>query len=460
MLDTVSHQAFLNAITSAAVVVDQCGTIISANHTWERFSAENGGDDKTYYVGSSYLDVCSKAQEAAGAAEASVVAAGLRAVLDGKDEFRCEYACHSPTELRWFEVVISPLVLGHSRLALVLHHDVTRRRRQQDEVRRAQADSNALAALVANSADAIISFDYDGIIQTWNAAATRLYGYRPDEIIGRSVEILIPADNTEFLALRDRVIAGQLSLFEVRRRTKAGELRDVAVSAAAVRDPDGAVLSILGIHRDITEEKATREHLAFVTRELSHRSKNLLAIIVAIERQTALTSRTLEDFHARFAARLRALEASLDLLVAQSWTRVSLAELARSQLSAFVSPEDERLLIEGPEVTLDSPAVEALGMSLHELATNAMKHGALGSSAGAIRLRWDIERGPSGNLLDLRWDEDSPALTSAPERTGFGHIVVTRLIERKLGAKVAMEFSPGRVFWHAVVPEKHFWNGG
>jgi PAS domain S-box-containing protein len=456
---TLTPEALLDAISSAAVIVDEGGTIIGANRAWQRFSRENGGDARTFYVGRNYLDICRSAGSESSA-EASVVAAGLLAVLGGDEEFRCEYPCHSATEFRWFEVAIAPLVLADRRLGLVMHHNITKRRRQQDEVRRSQTESNALAALVANSADAIISFDHDGIIQTWNAAAADLYGFPAEEVIGRPIEILYPDGSVPFSRVRDGIIAGDLHRFEVVRRTRSGELRDIAVSAATVRDADGAVVSMLGIHRDITEEKATREHLAFITRELSHRTKNLLAIILAIERQTARSAESLDAFHGSFAARLRSLEASLDLLVARRWERVSMAELARSQLSVFVDPDDGRLAVGGPDVTLDTQAVEAVGMSLHELATNAMKHGALGPAGGAIRLNWTTDPSAAGAVLAIRWDERSPAIAGPPEQTGFGHLVLTRLIERKLGAEVGIEFGPGRLSWGAVLPQAHFTTGG
>lgn len=463
MLEVVTHQAIIDAILSPAAIVDEVGRIMAVNAAWRRFAEDNGGDTQGYYVGCNYLEICA-GPTAESLSDAGFVAEGLRRVLDGADGFRCEYPCHTPTEMRWFEVAMAPVLLTNRRFALVIHSDITRRRRAQEEVRRAQDNSNALAALVASSADAIISFDHTGLIQTWNAAAAELYGYRAEEVIGRSVEILFPDDRMRFTEIRDRIIAGELGRFEVVRKTGSGELRDIAVSAAAVRSEDGAVVSILGIHRDITEEKATREHLAFITRELSHRSKNLLAIVLAIERQTARSAGSIDAFHERFAARLRAMEASLDLLAGRNWERVSLASLVRSQLSVFAEDGDDRLLIEGPDVMLDTPAVEAVGMSLHELATNAMKHGALGPAGGGIRLSWRVDGGAGGRgagpSLAIRWEESSPAIAGPPERTGFGHLVVTRLTERKLGAEVGIEFRPGRLSWQAVLPQNHFSAGG
>lgn len=455
MLEVVTHQTVIDAILSPTAIIDASGRIVDVNAAWQSFTAQNGGDDRSYYVGRNYLEICDAAA-GDGSPEARLVADGLRRVLGGQSAFRCEYPCHSPAEMRWFEVSMAPFRLPQ-RLVLVIHNDITRRRRAQEEVRRAQDNSSALAALVANSADAIISFGHDGTIQTWNAAATGLYGYDASEAIGQPIEILFPEIETKrFSEIRDRVIAGEMGRFEVVRRTKSGALRDVAISAAAVRDANGEVVSILGIHRDVTEDRATREHLAFITRELSHRSKNLLAIILSVQRQTARSAESLEDFHARFAARLKALEASLDLLVARGWERVSLTQLARSQLAVFAEPEDGRLSIDGPEVTLNTAAVEAIGMSLHELATNAMKHGALGPAGGSIRLSWTHDHSDAGRRLAIHWDESSPAISGPPQRTGFGHVVVTRVTRQKLGAEVSIDFQRGRLIWTAVVPQRHF----
>jgi two-component sensor histidine kinase len=130
--------------------------------------------------------------------------------------------------------------------------------------------------------------------------------------------------------------------------------------------------------------------------------------------------------------------------------------VARSQLAVFAEPGDSRLAITGPEVTLDTAAVEAIGMSLHELATNALKHGALGPAGGGIRLSWAHDRSAKGAALAIRWEENSPAGAEPPQRTGFGHVVVTRITERKLGAEVGLEFRPGLFTWTAVLPQRHF----
>ncbi len=131
-------------------------------------------------------------------------------------------------------------------------------------------------------------------------------------------------------------------------------------------------------------------------------------------------------------------------------------------LTVFAEPEDERLLIDGPEVTLDSRAVEAVGMSLHELATNAMKHGALGPAGGGIRLSWRIDRldGPGDPpALAIRWDERSPAIVGTARadrlRAPRGHAAD----RDQAGRQGRIEFAPGRLSWQALLPKAHFTPG-
>ncbi len=456
MLDVVTHQAVLDAIPASAAIVADDGTIVAVNRQWIRFAEENGGDARTHYLGANYFDVCD-----AAVGETSVMAAtvadGLREVLRAGGEFRCEYPCHSQTELRWFELTITPLGSAGPPMALTIHADITPRVREREATSGTDEHLHRLGDLVASATDAIISYDLEGRVLTWNAAATALYGYQPDEVIGRSLEILYPPDwPMRITDYRDLVLADRLRQGEVVRMTKSGTPRDIAISAAPVRDAAGNIISVMNIHRDITEAKRTREHLTTATRELSHRAKNLLAVILSVQRQTARDSTSFEEFDHRFSARLSALSASIDLLAARNWGHIALAELASRQLAAFVEPDDPRVSIAGPAVQLDSQAVEALGMALHELATNALKYGALSGAGGGIELTWKLRRSDGQNLLDITWHETAPGIHGAPGQTGFGHAVMTRIAAQRLGADVSLDFGRGELSWRAEVPGRHF----
>jgi PAS domain S-box-containing protein len=357
--------------------------------------------------------------------------------------------------MRWFELFAGPLHLGSRHLVIVSHSNITSRRLQQDEVAASRMNASELAALVASSTDAIMSYDLDGRILTWNRAASDLYGYTPDEAIGQSMEIIYPDDwPVRITEYRDRIISGEMTRFEVVRKTKSGAMRDIAISASPVRDDSGAVVAISNFHRDVTEQKATEERLRFITHELRHRTKNMLAIIGAIERQTARRNETIEGFHKDFSSRLDALAAANDLLVSKAWRPVSLEELCRSQMNLFSDRHADRVRIGGPPVAMDANAVEAIGLSLHELATNALKYGALAGHGGSVDLVWEFVGPDDERRLRFVWHERCGAITPGPHKNGFGHAVVTGVAAQKLGAEVSHEFGDGELVWSAMIPSE------
>ena len=458
------NQALIDALPDGSAVLDPQATIVAVNGVWRRFAEDNGGDARTHYVGADYIAVCERAagESSAGASD---VGRGLERVLGTGEEFRCEYPCHSHAELRWFELVARPLDLRGARHALVLHRNVTVRRLQQQAIRDSVEITNQLSAIVACSSDPIVSFDLEGTILTWNSAAEELYGYAPDEIIGRSMETLYPDGwPTRITDYIDRIVSGELTHFDVVRRTRDGRLLDIAVSAAPIRNADGDVTSISNIHRDVTEKKKLEERQKFVTRELSHRVKNMLAVVSAIERQTARRSATVEEFSQSFGARLRALTRTIDLLVASDWDSVSLEDLARRHLEAFVDLGSQSVAIGGPPVLLAPTAVHTLGMALHELATNAAKHGALRQPGGSISLAWRPAPGDGHAALNIAWWEQGPRDAPEDGSRGFGHEVLTAHCRHTLDAPTHYDLSPGAVRWSIDLPARFYsadgWHGG
>ena len=163
-----------------------------------------------------------------------------------------------------------------------------------------------------------------------------------------------------------------------RRQRRAGTI-SISSRCATSR---AATIGVTGAAVDITERKEGEAHLRLLMRELTHRSKNLLAVIQAMARQTAKHTGSIQTFVERFGARVQALARSHDLLVQESWHSASLNELVRSQLAYYLDREPDQVLIEGPDVRLKPEAAQSLGLALHELATNAAKHGAMSRSGG------------------------------------------------------------------------------
>ncbi len=201
------------------------------------------------------------------------------------------------------------------------------------------------------------------------------------------VEAFIHPDDLETMRARGAAAfqSGPLYELEFRIIRPDGEIRWIHVRAQAFPGGDKPT-RIYGVSTDLTERKEREAHIRLLMSEVSHRSKNLLAVVQAIASQTARATTSRADFAADFSARLKGLASSLDLLVQEEWRCVSARELVHSQLQHYGSLDGERVVMTGPELTLSPLAAQYLGMALHELSTNAAKYGALSSAAGTVRI--------------------------------------------------------------------------
>jgi two-component sensor histidine kinase len=193
-------------------------------------------------------------------------------------------------------------------------------------------------------------------------------------------------------------------------------------------------------------------------RELTHRSKNLLAVIQAMARQTAKHSGTVQSFVERFGERVQALARSHDLLVAESWRSVSLHDLVRSQLAHYLDREPDLIAIEGPDIKLRPEAAQSLGLALHELATNAAKHGAMSKTGGRVEISWQESARASVNGdaendgFEFTWRESGGPKVAAPKRRGFGSMAIEHNLARALDADVSLDFATEGVTCRISVP--------
>ncbi len=218
------------------------------------------------------------------------------------------------------------------------------------------------------------------------------------------------------------------------------------------RTPDGKAHRLVSIVADVTERKAAEDHAKFLMFELSHRSKNLLAVIQSIARRTARTT-TMEEFENRFGQRLQGLAASHDVLVRNSWQGAPLADLIRQHLMPFMDVQSARVELAGPDMVVTAEATQAIGLAIHELATNAIKYGALSVPAGKVRISWTFDRESlASHELLLKWVEQGGPRVVPPSRNGFGHLVIGEMIERSLNARVVLEFAPHGLEWSASIP--------
>ena len=181
-------------------------------------------------------------------------------------------------------------------------------------------------------------------------------------------------------------------------------------------------------------------------REINHRAKNMLSVVHAIAHQTA--TKNPEDFIQRFSERIQALSANQDLLVRSDWGGVDIEDLARAQLSHFADLIGSRIVVDGPKLRLNPASAQAIGLALHELATNAGKYGALSTDRGRVDVCWAIE----GDTLAMSWTEREGPPVSAPKRRGFGTIVMEAMTERSVDGRVDLDYAPSGLTWRLTCP--------
>ena len=306
------------------------------------------------------------------------------------------------------------------------------------EHQRAERVSRHLVAIVESSDDAIISKDLNGRIATWNKGAERLFGYAEEEVIGKPITILIPPERLqEEVDILDRIRRGErIEHFETERRRKDGSLIDISLSISPVADEAGRIIGASKIARDITEQKRREQQIALLAREADHRTNNLLAVAQATVHLT--NAGTAAELKEAIQGRLQALANAQSMLAQSRWAGADLRELAMKELSPYCRNGDLSAQIEGPSLLLPPELAQAMAMALHELATNAVKYGALSTSTGLVKVEWSMH---AGQKLHLRWIETGGPPVVPPTKEGFGTRAIMRLIGQ-LGGEVKYD-------WHA-----------
>jgi PAS domain S-box-containing protein len=213
---------------------------------------------------------------------------------------------------------------------------------------------------------------------------------------------------------------------------------------AASRLDDGEVVAFIVDQR---EQKQHEEHVVLLMRELNHRAKNTLTLVLAIARQTRAASAP--EFLARFSERIQAMAALQDLLVANMWKGAPLESIIREQLAHLRDALDTRIAISGPPVVLTPSAAQTIGLAVHELATNSGKYGALSNDAGRIAISWTHR---PDNKVRMSWTESGGPLVKEPETKGFGTTVVSAMVKGSLGCDVDIAYEPAGLKWSLECP--------
>ncbi len=229
---------------------------------------------------------------------------------------------------------------------------------------------------------------------------------------------------------------------------RAGDL-SVRTGMSARSGELGAVGAAFdGLVHELDARQAARDvaeaHRAMLTDELTHRVKNMLAVVQAIAAQTFRANIDPRSARADFDSRLQALARAHDLLTAERWETADIGEMAERALALHRGPDPSRIVVAGPKLRLQSRAALALSLALHELATNALKYGALSTEGGTVSLAWEADSCPDGRFR-MRWTERGGPCVAAPSRTGFGSQLIERALAAELGGTVRLSYEAGGV---------------
>ncbi len=290
----------------------------------------------------------------------------------------------------------------------------------------------------------------------YTSVSKPLFGAPVDQVLGSTdTELLGEARARPLNLLKRDCFAAAAPRKGETEMEENGSKRWYDIHVEPLRDLAGTIVGLTGAAVDVTERKENEQHLRLLMRELTHRSKNLLAVIQAMARQTARHAGSIDEFVEIFSARLQALSRSHDLLVQESWHGASLNDMVRSQLGHHIDRENSQVTIKGPNIFLKPEAAQNIGLALHELSTNAAKYGALSVPTGHVDIIWARRLAEAGGGFELSWRERGGPPVTTPTGRGFGSLVIERNLARALDGEVQLEFAPGGLICNVSVPEHH-----
>jgi PAS domain S-box-containing protein len=324
--------------------------------------------------------------------------------------------------------------------------DVTGQREAEAALREAALRLNAV---LDNASVSVFLMDERQQCVYMNAAAEKLTGYTLKETLGRPLHDVVDhtrPDGSHYPLEEcpiDRAFPenNQESGEEIFVH-KDGSFYPVAFTASPIRDENAKVIGTIIEVRDIAEQKAAERRKELLVNELNHRVKNTLATVQSIAAQTFRASGADTLSRQLFDSRLMALSKTHDLLTRQNWEGADLADIVPQAVAPLSGHAAGRFTIEGPSVVLSPNMALSISMTLHELATNAVKYGALSNDEGHVAITWTVSSHPDAPRLRMRWMEWGGQTVAPPTRQGFGSRMIERGLAQDLGGTVELTFAP------------------
>jgi two-component system, chemotaxis family, CheB/CheR fusion protein len=341
---------------------------------------------------------------------------------------------------RWYDTRVRPYRSIDNKIdgVVITFIDVAERLQVEEALRDRDVHLRQDQRLVELSRDPIFIWDFDDGILVWNRGSEELYGYSREEAVGKIKDQLLATEVTgsSFADLRAKLLAEGSWSGEVKHRTKDG--RELTVETRIVLETMNGRRLALESTRDVTERKQWDKRQQLLLGELAHRVRNTLAVVQAIAHQSLRTAKSSQEFVERFDGRLSALARAHSLLVGSDWHGADLGTLAKAQLEPYTSDNPDRVRLDGEPVALPADLATPFGLILHELATNAAKHGSLSRPSGTVNLSWTLNAANEPRTLKVVWREEGGPPVQQPETKGFGSALIENGIP---SATVKREFN-------------------
>jgi len=438
--------AAFDGIAPHIAIVDAAGKIVHVNEAWRRFAAENDCHDPKAYLGQNYLTIVRRSART-GDELARKALEGIAAVLSGAQQrFSQQYPCHAPGVERWFVMTATRASQGSD--IVVVHNAVT-------PLVRAERASAAAEEGLKRSLDAgqmgTFEVDLEKEEILFDSQEAKLLGLPADMhrlSLADFNRMIIAPDTTRFEARIAK--AGDRFADELHLKLPDSSEHWLTFAAAAQTNGAPGVGRYIGLSFDVTERRLNEERDRLFTREVRHRAKNVLAVVLAIARQTA-GKKDPVIFADEFTNRIAALSSTLDLLGKSDWRGVDIHDLFETHFEPFAEARD-RVTFDGPSVMVKPEAVQMLGMALHELATNSLKYGALSIIEGRISIDWRAASDLPGKEFHLTWSEMGGPEVKPPRHKGFGYSVLMEQAAWALSGKVEAQYPRCGLIWKLWAP--------
>jgi len=339
---------------------------------------------------------------------------------------------------KWWHVTVAAMP-GTNGNIVVVSRDITQERTESGA---RDLERKRLASILRSNADVLWDIDLPRDQVWWGEGMTSTFGYGPDQIgdtTGWCHDHIHPDD-------RERVVAGMAEAVQsgaptweddFRYRRADGSYVEVYDRGAIIRDVDGTAQRFVGVMQDVTARNAVGDAYKALAGEMAHRVNNVIAVVTGLFQQTVQKSDTVESIVSAFQSRLKAMASANTAIMRTAGKGASLSDLAEVQLAPFVSAGRMRII--GGALIVPERLAQPLALAFNELATNAIKYGALSNDNGLVDLTWTLSIENGATMLEIVWTESGGPLVSIPTRTGVG----SRLIDRGIsGAVVDRHFPP------------------